>query len=96
MPKPTPITITTDPIGCVPRSVDLIEGVERGDSEGPKLAPHYRDAIRDTIERFDAAGSPVVTNGEQRKYDNFLTYCVHGLPNMASDSFRVPFSASEL
>ena len=53
----------------------------------------YEDAVRDTIERFEATGSPVVTDGEQRKYHNFWTYCVHGLPNMAPDGFRIPFAA---
>ena len=37
--------------------------------------------------------SPVVTVGEQRKYHNFWTYCVHGLPNTAPDRFRIPFTA---
>ena len=45
-----------------------------------------------TIERFEAAGSPVVTDGEQRKYHNFPTYCVHGLPNTAPDGFKIAFS----
>jgi 5-methyltetrahydropteroyltriglutamate--homocysteine methyltransferase len=62
------------------------------DSEDPNLAPLYEDAIRDTIERFEATGSPVVTDGEQKKYHNFLTYCVHGLPNTAPDGFVIPFS----
>ena len=34
----------------------------------PNLAPFYEGPIRETIERFEAAGSPVVTDGEQRKY----------------------------
>jgi hypothetical protein len=37
----------------------------------------YEGAIRDTIERFEATDSPVVTDGEQREYHNFLAYCVH-------------------
>jgi hypothetical protein len=37
-------------------------------------------------------GLPVVTYGEQRKYHNFCTYCVQGLPNMAPDGFKIPFS----
>jgi 5-methyltetrahydropteroyltriglutamate--homocysteine methyltransferase len=37
----------------------------------------YEGAIRDTIERFEATDSPVVTDGKQRKYHNFLAYCVH-------------------
>jgi 5-methyltetrahydropteroyltriglutamate--homocysteine methyltransferase len=92
MAKPTPITIPTEPIGSIPRPVDLIERVEKGDSEDPNLAPLYEDAVRDTIERFEATGSPVVTDGEQRKYHNFATYCVHGLPNTAPDGFKIPFS----
>jgi 5-methyltetrahydropteroyltriglutamate--homocysteine methyltransferase len=57
------------------------------------LAPLYEAAIRDTIERFEATGSPVVTDGEQRKYHNFWTYSVHGLENTASDGFKIPFTA---
>ena len=92
MAKPASLTIPTEPIGSIPRPVDLIERVARGDSEDPNLAPLYEDAIRDTIERFEATGSPVVTAGEQRKHLNFATYCVHGLPNMAPDGFQIPFS----
>src|SRR5713226_443977 len=92
MTKPTPIVIPTEPIGSIPRPADLIERIARSDSEDPNLAPLYEDAIRDTIEQFEATGSPVVTDGEQRKYHNFCTYCVHGLPNTAPDGFIIPFS----
>jgi 5-methyltetrahydropteroyltriglutamate--homocysteine methyltransferase len=92
MPNLEPITIPTEPIGSIPRPADLIERVARGDSEDPNLASFYEDAIRDTIERFEATGSPVISDGEQRKYHNFSTYCVHGLPNTAPDGFKIPFS----
>src|SRR5258705_1959432 len=92
MAKPAPITIPTEPIGSIPRPVDLIERVAKSDSEDPNLTPLYEDAIRDTIERFEATGSPVITDGEQRKYHNFITYCVHGLTNTAPDGFIIPFS----
>src|SRR3981189_1748670 len=92
MPKPVPITIPTEPIGSIPRPVDLIEKIAKSDSEDPNLAPLYEDAIRDTIERFEATGSPVITDGEQRKYHNFCTYSVHGLPNTAPDGFKIRFS----
>src|SRR5437660_7694306 len=92
MTKIAPLTIPTEPIGSIPRPIDLIETVAKGDSDDPSFAPLYEDAIRDTIERFEAAGSPVVTDGEQRKYHNFATYCVHGLPNTAPDGFQIPFS----
>jgi 5-methyltetrahydropteroyltriglutamate--homocysteine methyltransferase len=92
MVNPAPITIPTEPIGSIPRPVDLIERVSRGDSEDPSLAPLYEDAVRDTIERFEATGSPIVTDGEQRKYHNFCTYPIYGLPNTAPDGFKIPFS----
>jgi 5-methyltetrahydropteroyltriglutamate--homocysteine methyltransferase len=41
---------------------------------------------------MEATGSPVITDGEQRKYHNFLTYCVHGLPNMDPYGFKIPFT----
>jgi 5-methyltetrahydropteroyltriglutamate--homocysteine methyltransferase len=92
MVNPAPITIPTEPIGSIPRPVDLIERVSRGDSEDPNLAYLYEDAVRVTIERFEATGSPVVTDGEQRKYHNFCTYPIHGLSNTAPDGFKIPFS----
>src|SRR5213593_858107 len=92
MPTPTSITIPTEPIGSVPRPIALIQRVARDDVDNPDLDPLYEDAIRDTIERFEATGSPVITDGEQRKYNNFATYCVHGLPNTAPDGFTIPFA----
>jgi 5-methyltetrahydropteroyltriglutamate--homocysteine methyltransferase len=86
------LTIPTEPIGSLPRPRDLIDRVARSDSEDPELAPHFEAAIRDTIERFEATGSPVITDGEQRKYNNFATYSVHGLPNTAPDGFTIAFS----
>src|SRR6185295_10456716 len=56
----------------------------------------YEEAVRDTITRFEATGSPVITDGEQRKYHNFWTYCVEGMANTAPDRFRIPFSAGHV
>jgi len=90
--RPALINIPTEPIGSIPRPPALIEKLAEGDSEDPALAPLYEEAVRDTIERFEATGSQVVTDGEQRKYHNFLTYSVHGLPNTSADGFKIPFS----
>jgi hypothetical protein len=87
--------VPTEPIGSIPRPPALIEAVadRGGRTDDPALKPLFDDAIRDTIARFEATGSPVVTDGEQRKYHNFWDYCVNGMPNMAPDGFRIPFSA---
>jgi 5-methyltetrahydropteroyltriglutamate--homocysteine methyltransferase len=89
------MTIPTEPIGSIPRPPDLIDAVARngGNPDDPALEPLFDAAIRDTLARFERTGSPVVTDGEQRKYHNFWDYCVHGMPNMAPDGFRIPFAA---
>lgn len=86
------ITIPTEPIGSIPRPPELIQAIT-GDHMDPKLEPLYDIAIQDTIKRFEATGSPVITDGEQRKYHNFVTYCVDGLENTKPDGFTIPFDA---
>ncbi|CAN5718379.1 cobalamin-independent methionine synthase II family protein [soil metagenome] len=88
--------IPTEPIGSLPRPPALVEAVENGNHEDPALDPLYDAAIRDTIARFEETGSPVITDGEQRKYHNFWTYCVHGLPNTAPEGFKIPFTAGHV
>ncbi len=90
------MTIPTEPIGSIPRPLHLIEAVALGDGMDPRFDALYDEAIRDTIERFEATGSPVITDGEQRKYHNFWTYCVEGLSNTAPDGFKIPFSAGHI
>jgi 5-methyltetrahydropteroyltriglutamate--homocysteine methyltransferase len=85
--------IPTEPIGSIPRPRALREAIAGGDGAHPALDPLYEEALRDTIERFEATGSPVISDGEQRKYHNFWTYAVHGLPNTAPDGFKIPFAA---
>src|SRR6202521_2971897 len=89
--------IPTEPIGSIPRPVRLIEAIAAaGDFADPSLDPLYEEAIRDTIAQFEATGSPIITDGEQRKYHNFWTYSVHGLQNTAPDGFKIPFSAGHV
>src|SRR5688572_9508986 len=77
--------LPTEPIGSIPRPRELIAAVERVSSWHPSMVPLYEDAVRDTVARFEATGSPVISDGEHRKYYNFWTYSVHGLPNTAPD-----------
>jgi 5-methyltetrahydropteroyltriglutamate--homocysteine methyltransferase len=91
------MNIPTEPIGSIPRPPSLIAAVNsRGDGTDPSLDGLYEEATRDTIEQFEATGSPVITDGEQRKYHNFWTYSVHGLANTVPDGFRIPFSAGHV
>jgi 5-methyltetrahydropteroyltriglutamate--homocysteine methyltransferase len=90
------MAIPTEPIGSIPRPLKLIEAAAGRGGTDPALDPLYEEAVRDTIARFEATGSPVITDGEQRKYHNFWTYSVEGLPNTAPDGFKIPFSAGHV
>ena len=85
--------IATEPIGSIPRPPGVIAAAARQGEEARELDSLFDEAVRDTVERFEATGSPVVTDGEQRKYHNFWTYSVHGLPNTSPDGFKIPFAA---
>ncbi len=87
------MAIPTEPIGSIPRPLPLIQALAAHGSDDARLQPMYEDAVRDTVVQFEATGSPVITDGEQRKYHNFWTYSVEGLPNSAPDGFRIPFAA---
>jgi 5-methyltetrahydropteroyltriglutamate--homocysteine methyltransferase len=89
--------IPTEPIGSIPRPPALLEALRTcSDGMSPTLDPLYEQAIEDTARQFEATGSPVITDGEQRKYHNFWTYSVEGLPNTAPDGFTIPFKAGHV
>src|SRR5512143_436018 len=86
--------IPTGPIGSVPRPRRLIEGMREaaaGRLSAQQLEFLYDAAVRDTIREFEATGSPVITDGEQRK-PSFATYPIHGLPTLAPDGVTIPFA----
>jgi 5-methyltetrahydropteroyltriglutamate--homocysteine methyltransferase len=49
------------------------------------------DAVRDTVARFEATGSPVITDGEQRK-PSFVTYPIAGLQALTPKGVTIPFA----
>jgi hypothetical protein len=48
-------------------------------------------ALRDTITRFAATGSLIITDGEQIK-PSFATYPLTGLSNLVADGVVIPFA----
>jgi len=55
------------------------------------MSPLYERAIRDTIQRFEATGSPVITDGEQSK-PSFIGYAIHGLETLVPDGVTIAFA----
>jgi 5-methyltetrahydropteroyltriglutamate--homocysteine methyltransferase len=87
------VPIPTEPIGSIPRPPELIAAVQaaaEGQFSHEELDRLYAKAVQDTITRFEATGSPVVTDGEQRK-PSFATYPVHELEDLAPDGVVIPF-----
>jgi len=86
--------IPTEPIGSIPRPQELIDGMAAAASGelSPDGLQQLQDrALRDTIERFEATGSPVVSDGEQTK-SSFATYPLEGIGNLAPDGAVIPFA----
>ncbi|MCB5163458.1 cobalamin-independent methionine synthase II family protein [Streptomyces bambusae] len=78
---PSKISLPTEPIGSIPRPAHLIKANQdfaEGRITRRELDEHRDRALRDTIEKFVATGSPVITDGEQSK-PSFATYPVAGL-----------------
>lgn len=86
--------IPTEPIGSIPRPPELIDGMGRfaaGRISQDDMRSLHDRAIRDTIRRFEATGSPVITDGEQTK-PSFATYPIHGLETLAPGGVTIPFA----
>jgi 5-methyltetrahydropteroyltriglutamate--homocysteine methyltransferase len=85
--------IPTEPIGSVPRPRELQEAMQAfaaGTLSAEKLDNLFDAAVRETIEQFEATGSPIITDGEQTK-PSFATYPLAGLNNLAPDGVVIPF-----
>jgi 5-methyltetrahydropteroyltriglutamate--homocysteine methyltransferase len=86
--------IRTEPIGSIPRPIELIEGMKAhasGQINGRELDKLFEAALTDTIKRFEATGSPVITDGEQTK-PSFATYPVAGMTSLDSNGVIIPFA----
>lgn len=51
-----------------------------------------RRATIDTIRQLEQTGSSCVGDGEQRKFNGFASYCLHGCSNIVEDGVEIPFS----
>jgi 5-methyltetrahydropteroyltriglutamate--homocysteine methyltransferase len=86
--------IPTEPIGSIPRPAELIAAWS--DKHAGRISPQQFDqiaesALRDTIQRLVATGSPVITDGEQTK-PSFATYPLAGFARLAADGVVIPFA----
>ncbi len=88
------MTLPTEPIGSIPRPRYLLDGLAdhaAGKIDRTELDELRDRAVRDTINRFEELGSPVITDGEQGK-PSFATYPIDGLSTLDSGGAVIPFA----
>ncbi len=62
-------SIPTEPVGSLPRPIKLQEAIAKYDASEithEQLSELQEEACKDSIERMEATGSPIVSDGEQR------------------------------
>jgi methionine synthase II (cobalamin-independent) len=68
--------IPTEPVGSIPRPLNLQKAFAKfdaGNISKAELEKEQDAAVEDTIKRFEATGSPIISDGEQR-VSSFATY----------------------
>jgi 5-methyltetrahydropteroyltriglutamate--homocysteine methyltransferase len=88
------MAIPTEPIGSIPRPLQLIEAgrdLAAGQITPEEYARLADAAVRETVEQFEATGSPLITDGEQGK-PSFATYPLAGLQALAPDGVVIGFA----
>jgi len=86
--------IQTEPIGSIPRPVELILGMKAFASNQiseADLNHLFETATLDTIKRFEETGSTVITDGEQSK-PSFATYPISGMKQLDPNGVIIPFA----
>jgi 5-methyltetrahydropteroyltriglutamate--homocysteine methyltransferase len=88
------MAIPTEQIGSIPRSASLLQtmtGFQAGKVSQAEMDAAFADATRDTIQKLEQTGSPIISDGEQSK-PSFATYPLTGLTNLAPDGVVIPFA----
>lgn len=88
------VNIPTEPIGSIPRPAELLSAMgARAEGRIPEDQLHSAEdaALRDSMERFERTGSPIISDGEQTK-PSFATYPLAGIKSLATDGVVIPFA----
>lgn len=70
--------IPTEPVGSLPRPTKLqaaYAAYDAGTIKFEQLQSEQEEAARDSIKRYEATGSPIISDGEQR-WSSFATYSI--------------------
>jgi 5-methyltetrahydropteroyltriglutamate--homocysteine methyltransferase len=92
------VHIPTEPVGSLPRPNQLIDAQEQyrqGKFDIDSLNKLRIQAVEDSIQNFEATGSPIISDGEQTK-PSFLIYPIETLINEyytdSDECFKLSFN----
>lgn len=88
------MTISTEPIGSIPRSSALLAAIAEhaeGRLSDADLKKLQDEATAETLARLEELGCPVLVDGEQAK-PSFATYPLTGLKNLDGGGAVIPFA----
>ena len=86
--------IRTEPVGSVPRPKYLVGALlafSQQQISETELQQLSDKALKETIQRFEETGSPVITDGEQTK-PSFATYAITDIKNLSPNGVVIPFA----
>lgn len=89
------MSIPTEAIGSIPRSERLMafqRQFDAGQLDSDRMEAAYEEAVLETLHELEATGSPLISDGEQRKTHSFASYSVDGGANFALDGVAIPFA----
>ena len=88
-------SIPTEQIGSIPRNQNLIDTYRDYKQGKVELTTLNTLAEQETIQvmrELEALGCPVISDGEQRKFDGFAHYCLHNSKAYSAEGLVVSFS----
>lgn len=88
-------SIPTEQIGSIPRNQNLIDAYKQFKEGKVDLPTLNKLADSETIlvmQELEALGCPVISDGEQKKFDGFSRYCMHNSASYSVEGLDVGFS----
>lgn len=87
--------IPTEQIGSIPRNkilIDTYNKYKKGEVEYSVLNELAEKETIQVMKDLEKLGCPILSDGEQRKFDGFAHYCLHNSPCYDKEGFDVYFS----
>lgn len=88
-------TLPTEQIGSIPRKkvlIDAYKNYKKGKVRYEDLSALAEKETIEVMSELENLGCPVISDGEQRKFDGFAHYCLHDSPSYSKEGFDVYFS----